>query len=107
MDSFLPCKHLSDLEILVINDDSTDHIAEIVSCYEKRYPGIIYLINKENSGHGSTLNKSLELASGQFYKAVDGDDWGDASWTGSAIVWKRRKQISWWIDTRRFIRSIT
>lgn len=82
LDSFLPCKHLSDLEILVINDGSTDHIAEIVSCYEKRYPWIIYLINKENGGHGSTLNKSLELASGQFYKAVDGDDWVDASELG-------------------------
>ena len=79
LDSFLPCKHLNDLEILVINDGSHDRTAEIVAGYEKKYPKSIHLVNKENGGHGSTLNKSLELASGEFYKAVDGDDWVDAS----------------------------
>lgn len=79
LDSFLSCKHLNELEILVINDGSKDCTAEIVSSYEQRYPGIIYLINKENGGHGSTLNKSLELATGKYYRAVDGDDWIDAA----------------------------
>lgn len=79
LDSFLPCRHLKDLEILVINDGSHDRTAEIVAEYEKKYPKSILLVNKENGGHGSTLNKSLELASGKFYKAVDGDDWVDAS----------------------------
>lgn len=79
LDSFLPCRHLKDLEILVINDGSHDRTAEIVAGYEKKYPKRIHLVNKENGGHGSTLNKSLELASGKFYKAVDGDDWVDAS----------------------------
>ncbi|WP_440249513.1 glycosyltransferase family 2 protein [Dialister succinatiphilus] len=79
LDSFLPCRHLKDLEILVINDGSHDRTAEIVAGYEKKYPESIHLVNKENGGHGSTLNKSLELASGKFYKAVDGDDWVDAS----------------------------
>lgn len=79
LDSFLPCKHLNDLEILVINDGSHDRTAEIVAGYEKKYPKSIHLVNKENGGHGSTLNKSLELASGKFYKVVDGDDWVDAS----------------------------
>lgn len=78
LDSFLPCKHLNELEILVINDGSKDHTAEIVSGYEKRYPGIIYLINKENGGHGSTINKSLSIAKGKFFKVIDGDDWVNA-----------------------------
>lgn len=75
LDSFLTCKHLNELEILIINDGSKDHTAEIVSDYEKKYPGILYLINKENGGHGSTINKSLSLATGKFFKVVDGDDW--------------------------------
>ena len=79
LDSFLPCHHLKDIEILVINDGSTDRTAEIVSDYEKRYPKSIQLINKKNGGHGSTLNKSLELAKGKYFKAVDGDDWVDPS----------------------------
>lgn len=77
LDSFLQCHYLSDLEILVINDGSHDRTAEIVSKYEITYPECIHLINKENGGHGSTLNKSLRLATGKFYKVVDGDDWVD------------------------------
>lgn len=77
LDSFLPCKHLDDLEILVINDGSHDRTVEIVSGYEKKYPGVIKLVNKENGGHGSTINKSLSLATGKFYKVIDGDDWVD------------------------------
>lgn len=77
LDSFLQCHNLKDIEILVINDGSTDRTVEIVSDYEKRYPQSIKLINKKNGGHGSTLNKSLELAKGKYFKAVDGDDWVD------------------------------
>mgnify|MGYP000215957081 CR=1 FL=1 len=77
LDSFLPSRYFDDLEILVINDGSNDNTANIVSKYEKKYPDTIHLINKVNGGHGSTLNKSLELATGKFYKAVDGDDWVD------------------------------
>lgn len=77
LDSFLPCKHLEDLEILVINDGSSDRTVEIVSEYENKYPDVIRLVNKENGGHGSTINKSLSLATGKFYKVIDGDDWVD------------------------------
>lgn len=75
LNSFLGCKHLDEFEILVINDGSHDRTKEIVSEYEKKYPGIIYLVNKENGGHGSTINKSLSLATGKFFKVIDGDDW--------------------------------
>lgn len=51
LDSFLSCRHLDDLEILVINDGSLDHTAEIVANYEKKYPEIIRLINKENNNY--------------------------------------------------------
>lgn len=78
LNSFLPCKHFDALEILVINDGSKDRTVEIVSEYVRKYTGVIYLVNKENGGHGSTLNKSLELATGKYYRAVDGDDWIDA-----------------------------
>lgn len=77
LDSFLPCRHLEDLEILVINDGSTDRTVEIVSAYEKKYPRSIHLVNKENGGHGSTINTSLSMAAGEFYKILDGDDWVD------------------------------
>ncbi|WP_444216364.1 glycosyltransferase family 2 protein [Dialister hominis] len=78
LNSFLPCKHFDALEILVINDGSKDRTVEIVSEYVRKYPGVIYLVNKENGGHGSTINKSLSLATGKFYKVIDGDDWVDS-----------------------------
>lgn len=78
LNSFLPCKHLDDLEILVINDGSHDRTMKIVSAYEEKYPGIISLIDKENGGHGSTINKSLSIATGKFFKVIDGDDWVNA-----------------------------
>lgn len=78
LDSFLPSKYLDELELLVVNDGSHDRTVEIVSAYEKKYPGIVRLINKENGGHGSTINTSLRLATGKFYKVIDGDDWVDA-----------------------------
>lgn len=77
LDSFLSCRHLEDLEILVINDGSSDRTVEIVSGYEKKYPRSIHLVNKENGGHGSTINASLAVATGEFYKVIDGDDWVD------------------------------
>ncbi len=77
LDSFLKSKYLKELELLVINDGSKDKTKEIVSRYEENYPGVIKLINKENGGHGSTINRSLSFATGKFYKVIDGDDWVD------------------------------
>lgn len=79
LDSFLSSKYLSELELLVINDGSKDNTEEIVMEYEKRYPSVVRLVNKKNGGHGSTINKSLELATGKYYKVLDGDDWCDVN----------------------------
>ena len=75
IDSLLPGG--DDVEILIINDGSTDKTGEIADEYEKKYPGICKAIQKENGGHGSGVNKGLELATGVYYKVVDSDDWLD------------------------------
>lgn len=77
LDSFLESKYFDEIELLVINDGSSDNTAEVVSKYEKRFPLTIKLIKKSNGGHGSTINKSLSLANGKYFKIVDGDDWVD------------------------------
>ena len=63
------------LDIMVVNDGSKDHTAGIAKIYEEKYPGIIRLINKENGGHGSTINKGLEEATGKYFMVLDSDDW--------------------------------
>ncbi len=67
----------TDVEILLINDGSTDNTAEILDQYEKQYPQIVRAIHKKNGGHGSGVNKGLEEATGLYYKVVDSDDWLD------------------------------
>jgi len=65
------------LEVLIINDGSTDGTVQICERYVRQYPEIFRLINKENGGHGSTINMGIREATGKYYRPVDGDDWID------------------------------
>lgn len=71
-------ENIDDLEILVEDDGGTDNTVNIVKEYEKNYPNIIKIVHKENGGYGSTINKSIEIASGKYFKQLDGDDWYDS-----------------------------
>lgn len=75
--TFLAPEILGEIEILIVNDGSKDRTAEIAGQFEKDYPNTIRLVDKENGGHGSTINKGIELAQGKYFKVVDGDDWVD------------------------------
>lgn len=66
---------MSDIEVLIVNDGSKDSTPEIAMEYERRYPQTYRLINKENGGHGSTINTGIQHATGKYFKVVDGDDW--------------------------------
>lgn len=64
-----------DVEILIVDDGSTDGTGAIAEEYEIKYPSIVRAIHKENGGHGSAVNAGLEHASGLYFKVVDSDDW--------------------------------
>ncbi len=66
-----------DVEILIVNDGSTDRTREIGMEYAQKYPSIVKVLNKENGGHGDAVNVGLSQATGQYFKVVDSDDWVD------------------------------
>ena len=75
VDSILCEACMDEIEILIINDGSTDTTAEIAEHYVARFPRTVRLINKENGGHGSAVNTGACLARGKYFKVIDADDW--------------------------------
>jgi glycosyltransferase involved in cell wall biosynthesis len=67
----------TDVEVIVVDDGSTDRTADIARDYLARYPDVVRLEQKENGGHGSAVNRGLEVATGRYFKVVDSDDWLD------------------------------
>lgn len=64
---------LREIEIICINDGSTDSSLTIIREYERRDERIV-VIDKPNSGYGDSMNKGLELAHGEYIGIVESDD---------------------------------
>ena len=64
-----------EVEILVVDDGSSDRTAEIADAYAAKYPTIIKAIHQENGGHGEAVNAGIRNATGLYFKVVDSDDW--------------------------------
>ena len=62
------------LEIIIVNDGSTDKSAEIIDSYASRDKRIV-VINQENGGVNSARNMALSIAKGEWISFVDSDDW--------------------------------
>lgn len=68
----------SKIEVLIVSDGSKDNSINIARNYENKYPDTFRIIEKENGGHGSTINKGLEIAKGKYFRVLDSDDWVDS-----------------------------
>ena len=66
------------MEILVVDDGSSDRTAEIADAYAEKYPTIVKAIHQENGGHGEAVNAGMRNATGLYFKVVDSDDWVNA-----------------------------
>ena len=62
------------VEILIVDDGSTDSTGQIADEYQEKYPGIVSAIHQPNGGHGKAVMTGLRHAQGRFFKVLDSDD---------------------------------
>ena len=63
-----------DIEILCVNDGSKDSSLSIIENFAKNDDRVV-VINKENGGYASAINKGLEVARGEYIGIVESDDY--------------------------------
>lgn len=62
------------IEVLCINDGSTDGSPDIIRAHAERDPRV-RLVDKENGGYGQGCNMGLDLARGEWVSIIEPDDW--------------------------------
>ncbi|MBQ1341343.1 MAG: glycosyltransferase family 2 protein [Erysipelotrichaceae bacterium] len=70
------------LDVMIVNDGSKDNTSELGRELSEKYAydgkSVIRVIDKENGGHGSTINTGIRAARGKYVKVIDGDDVADS-----------------------------
>lgn len=66
---------LEEIELIFVNDGSTDDSLKILEAYQEEYPQKVHLITKENGGQASARNMGIVQANGKYIGFVDADDY--------------------------------
>ena len=65
---------LTDLEVICVNDGSTDNSLAILEKYKSKYDSKIKIFNQENQGSGIARNNAMTYATGEYIAFLDSDD---------------------------------
>jgi glycosyltransferase involved in cell wall biosynthesis len=68
---------LQNIEIVAINDGSTDGSNEILEAYSANYPHLIRVFQRANAGLSAARNFGIDVSTGEYIAFVDSDDWVD------------------------------
>ena len=62
------------VEMILVDDGSTDESGRICDSYQRKYPDNIKVIHKKNGGVSSARNQGISLAEGRYVNFMDSDD---------------------------------
>lgn len=71
---------LEEIEILCVDDGSTDSAPQIIEKYARKYPNKVKVFHKPNGGEFTTRNFGLERATSEYVTFVDSDDYVELDW---------------------------
>ena len=65
LESMVLSEVMDQLEVFIIDDGGKDASLEIARSYERRFPNTFHAVHKENGGYGTTVNWSIQNATGK------------------------------------------
>ena len=107
LDSYADERLEENLEVLIVNDGSTDKTKEIAEQYVMRFPKLFKLINKENGGHGSAVNAGINNATGKYFRIIDGDDWVNTDNLVKLLEVMKKVETDIVVDEKREVHMVT
>ena len=76
----LQAQTFTDFELILINDGSQDHSLDVCKAFQAQQPGMVKVLDGQNSGISSARNRGLDAASGEWIAFCDADDVPESNW---------------------------
>ena len=88
---------LKEMELIFVNDGSTDQSLQILEKYQKRFPKKVMVYSKENGGQASARNLGIAKSRGEYIGFIDADDYVDTHMY-EAMYKKAKKENSDYVE---------